>query len=275
MRHKEGVPLATTYCVIIDGVADAARSDRVVAELAFTFKRSREKTARMLARVPYAVRKGIDFRTAVKYETLLRNCGCLCKIEPEPYEVSTRPVAAAAVSPGADSAPVQVRGARALLDRGAWTARLAAARGALRSPRVSWVAAAAIAPLVLAGIYVAWPATPGAAPLAAPKRAAAPSPGRSPSPTMTVGAPAGPSASGSAQLRPMQRNDFEAAVVGKFEAEVIAAIGPPASSSENWIGGSRMALWTYYDRTRESDAGTIDKAVFIQLRDGRAESFLY
>lgn len=267
--------MATTYCVIIDGVADAARRDRVVAELAFTFKRSHDKTARMLARVPYAVRKGIDFRTAVKYETLLRNCGCLCKIETEPYQPSARPVVAAAQSPGAGAAAVPAGGTRALPGRSAWGSRLAAASGMLRSPPVSWVVAAAIAPLVLAGIYVAWPAATGAAP-AAPRTAAGPLPGRGQAPMMTVGAPVGPGAgSPGVQLQPMQRNEFEAAVVGKLEAQVIEAIGPPTSASENWVGGSRMALWTYAERTRESDAGTLDKAVFIQLRDGRAESFLY
>src|SRR5690606_10377577 len=104
-----------------------------------------------LDHLPHAVRKGVDFRTAVKYETLLRNCGCVCRIEIEPYEVEAGPAAFAAPPPppAADAGIGQGSGARTWLNLAAVSGRLATGVRALRSPGTIRLAAAAGAPLVL------------------------------------------------------------------------------------------------------------------------------
>jgi hypothetical protein len=226
---------------------------------------------------PYAVRKGVDFRTAVKYETLLRNCGCLCKIQTEPYEVT-----ATAIAPATPSAPVapgrskpawpDLRRHVPQIDWADLRYRLAGAGDAVRLPRMSWTLGAAIAPLLVAALYVAWPSSaPG------PEGAAADllSTAGAPAPAMAVAAATSNAAGSGAVLNTMTRSEFEAAVKGRNEAQIIAAVGPPTLTTENLINGSRMSLWTYYDRTRLTDASALDKAVFIELRDGRAQSLLY
>ena len=60
------------------------------------------------------------------------------------------------------------------------------------------------------------------------------------------------------------REGFRALVIGKTEAEVIAAVGEP-----DGIQGGGDPIWYYHGRTRDPVTGTIDGSVLVILKDGK------
>ena len=68
--------------------------------------------------------------------------------------------------------------------------------------------------------------------------------------------------------RTYTRDEFKTLVMGKTEAEVIAAVGRPDSSSQD---GDRIK-WTYRKRTIDPATGQVDAAIFVQFTDGKVSN---
>ena len=60
------------------------------------------------------------------------------------------------------------------------------------------------------------------------------------------------------------RAEFRALVIGKTEAEVVAAVGQPDAIQD---GGDR--IWYYHGRTRDPVTGRIEGSVLLILKAGR------
>jgi len=76
---------------------------------------------------------------------------------------------------------------------------------------------------------------------------------------------------GGVVTRTYTREEFRTAVVGKTEAEVIAAVGKPDSTSDS---GTKM--WIYKNRTTDPVTGKTDPSAFVHFgRDGAVETVNY
>jgi len=64
------------------------------------------------------------------------------------------------------------------------------------------------------------------------------------------------------------REDFRAVVIGKTEAEVTTAIGPPTHTERN--GGAPW--WTYERITRDSATDKVDASAVVKFENGRVVS---
>jgi hypothetical protein len=69
--------------------------------------------------------------------------------------------------------------------------------------------------------------------------------------------------------RTYTREEFRTLVMGKTEAEVIAAVGRPESTSD--IGDGRPH-WVYQGVTRDTVSGKIDGMIFLHFEGGKVES---
>lgn len=73
-----------SYKVILEGkLRDGLERPLVVKKLAALLKRDLEEIANLLSGEPTVIAEGLDYRTALRYQSLLGNAGAVSRIEPE------------------------------------------------------------------------------------------------------------------------------------------------------------------------------------------------
>jgi hypothetical protein len=91
------------YKVIMEGkLREGIDRPQAVRKLSALLKRDMEEIARLLSGEPAVIAEGVDYRTALKYQSLLGNAGALSRIESE-----TRVPVAAAAAPAVGPTPVE------------------------------------------------------------------------------------------------------------------------------------------------------------------------